>query len=360
MKKYLGFVLFLLAFHSAFAQKNPTYYSFKGHYGFIIAHSQELKSISQTNPFGVQLEYSRLKISDKAWKTCYCYGRTGLSFAYFNYNNPDVLGSSYNLIYFVEPYFTYKGPLKFSLRGSIGATYLNKKFDEVTNPDNLLFSSHLSFYLALSLNLNYHLNNKYAINLSANYNHISNGGQKQPNKGMNFPTLSLGVDRLIDYEPLQPKPSELKDHNESRKYYVGSFLSLRSSSREAEATNHLLIGALGGVLQPLSVINGVNGGVELWYDYSDEAIAERDGLDDSAFSSAINLGHHFKVGNFYFLQQFGIYTTRPKNIQPRWLYQRYSLWYSFGKSKRWTIGGSMIAYGKVADHMDGRLMYVIN
>lgn len=360
MKKYVGFVLFLLTFHFTYGQKNPNFYGVKKHYGFIISHSKEVKPISQTNPYGFQLEYSWLKTSDEAWKACYCYGRTGFSFAYFNYANPRVLGSSYNLLYFVEPYFTYKGPLKFSLRGSIGATYLDKKFDAITNSENLFFSSHFSFYLALSLNLNYHLNEKYAINLSANYNHISNGGQKQPNKGMNFPTVSIGVDRLIGFEALKPKPEELRDHDKSTKYYLGSFFSLRSSSREAESSNHPLIGLLGGALQPLSVINGVNGGVELWYDYSDEKIAERDMLDDSAFSSAVTLGHHFSVGNFYFLQQFGAYITRPKNIQSRWLYQRYSFWYSIGKSKRWTIGGSLIAYGKIADHMDARLLYIIN
>ncbi len=360
MKQRVGTILFLLVFHFTIGQTNAKFYGLKSHYGFIIAHSEEVKPISQSNPYGLQLEYSWLKTSDKAWKTCYCYGRTGVSFAYFNHANPEVLGSSYNLLYFVEPYFAYKGPLKFSLRGSIGATYLDKTFDATTNPENLLFSSHVSFYLALSLNLNYHLNEKYAINLSANYNHISNGGQKQPNKGMNFPTLSIGVDRLVDFETLKPKPNELRNHDTSLKYYVGSFSSLRSSGLESGSSNHLLVGLLGGALQPLSVINGVNAGAELWYDYADEAIAERDNLEDSAFSSAVTLGHHFSVGNFYFLQQFGVYVTRPTNIQSRWLYQRYSLWYSFGKSKRWTIGGSLIAYGKIADHMDARLLYIIN
>lgn len=145
MNKYLGFVLFLLAGHLSFGQENPELYGLKTHYGFIIAHSEEVKPISQTNPYGVQLEYSWLNTSDKAWKTCYCYGRTGISFAYFNYVNK-VVGSSYNLNYFVEPYFSYKGPLKFSLRGSIGATYLDTTFDATINPENLFFSSHFSFY----------------------------------------------------------------------------------------------------------------------------------------------------------------------------------------------------------------------
>ncbi|GAA4276402.1 hypothetical protein GCM10022259_11260 [Aquimarina mytili] len=341
----------------SYCQTVSTFYGLKSHYGFIIAHTPDLEPISQTNPYGFQIEMSKLRASDKAWKTCFCYGRTGFAFTYFNYANPSVLGNSYNLIYFVEPYFTYQGNFKLSLRGSIGATYLDTIFDEETNPNNVLFSTPFSFYLALSLNLNYHINDKYAINVSANYNHISNGGQKQPNKGMNFPTLSIGVDRIIDNLKLKPKPSELKQYSRSWGYYLGSFASLRSSDREAESSNHPLIGIMGGALKPLSGINGFNLGVELWYDWSDEKIAQRQAISDSAFSSALTAGHHFSVGNFYFLQQFGIYVTRPRNIQNNWLYQRYSFWYQI--ANRWTIGASLIAYGRVADHMDGRLIYII-
>ncbi len=357
MYKALGFLVMLNLCNTIHAQTISKYYGIKSHYGFIIAHTPDLKPISTTNPYGLQVEISSLKTSDKAWKTCFCYGRTGFSFAYFNYANPDVLGNSYNLNYFVEPYFTYKGPLKFSLRGSIGATYLDTIFDEESNPENVLFSTHLSFYLALSLNLNYHFNNKYAVNLSANYNHISNGGQKQPNKGMNFPTFSIGFDKIIDDIPLKPKPDKLKQYSRAWNYYAGSFASLRSADRDAESTNHPLIGVMGGALKPLSAINGFNLGTELWYDWSDRKQVRQRALDDSSFSSAITAGHHFLVGDFYFLQQFGVYLTRPKNIQPNWLYQRYSFWY--GITKRWTIGASLIAYGRRADHMDGRLIYIL-
>ena len=114
---------------------------------------------------------------------------------------------------------------------------------------------------------------------------------------------------------------------------------------------------MGGALKPLSGINGYNLGAELWYDWSDQKQVENQGLSDSSFSSAVTLGHHFMVGNFYFLQQFGIYVTRPKNIQSNWMYQRYSFWYRI--ANRWTIGASLIAYGRRADHMDGRLIYII-
>ncbi len=353
----IGFLITLHLCTIVYAQTTAKYYGLKSHYGFIVAHTPDLEPISQTNPYGFQIEMSKLRTSDKAWKTCFCYGRSGFAFSYFNYANPNILGSSYNLIYFVEPYFTYQGPLKFSLRGSIGATYLDTIFDEETNPENVLFSTNLSFYLALSLNLNYHISDKYAINLSANYNHISNGGQKQPNKGMNFPTLSIGFDKIIDNVPLKPKPHELKQYSRAWSYYLGSFASLRSADRDAESTNHPLIGVLGGALKPLSAINGFNLGAEFWYDWSDEKITKVQEFNDSSFSSAATIGHHFTVGNFYFLQQFGLYITRPKNIQSNWMYQRYSFWYRI--KNNWTIGASLIAYGRRADHMDGRLIYII-
>ncbi|WP_282079313.1 acyloxyacyl hydrolase [Aquimarina algiphila] len=357
MYRIIGLLVFFCLSQVLFAQVNSKFYGVKSHYGFIIAHTPDLKPISQTNPYGFQIEMSKLRTSDKAWKTCFCYGRSGFSFAYFNYANPEVLGNSYNLNYFVEPYFIYRGPLKLSLRGSIGATYLDTIFDEESNPDNVLFSTNFSFYLALSLTLNYHINDKYAINLSGNYNHISNGGQKQPNKGMNFPTLSIGVDRIIDYTSPQPKPAELKQFSRSWSYYLGAFASLRSADREAESTNHPLFGISAGALKPLSGINGFNLGTEFWYDWSDRKQVQQRQLDDSSFSSAVTAGHHFSVGNFYFLQQFGFYITRPRNIQDNWMYQRYSLWYRI--ANRWTIGASLIAYGRTADHMDGRLIYII-
>jgi len=174
---------------------------------------------------------------------------------------------------------------------------------------------------------------------------------------MNFPTLSIGVDKIIDNTTLKPKPPEIRSHNRSWKFYMGSFVSVRSSDREAEASNHPLIGVLGGALKPLSRINGLNLGTELWYDWSDQKIAQQRGINDNAFSSSVTGGHHFSVGNFYFLQQFGVYITRPKNIQENWLYQRYSFWYRI--TNHWTIGASLITYGRVADHMDGRLIYIV-
>ena len=106
-------------------------------YGYIIPHSEELKEISSSAPWGLTADVSKLLYSDKSWSNCHCYSKLGLSFAYYNYSNPAELGNSYNLIVFAEPFLGYKKNVHTTLRAGMGATYLNQVYDEVTNPSNL-------------------------------------------------------------------------------------------------------------------------------------------------------------------------------------------------------------------------------
>jgi hypothetical protein len=43
-------------------------------------------------------------------------------------------------------------------------------------------------FLEVGLGLWIRVNDKWSINPSVNYQHISNGGMRQPNKGLNWPT----------------------------------------------------------------------------------------------------------------------------------------------------------------------------
>ncbi|MEM9337818.1 MAG: acyloxyacyl hydrolase [Bacteroidota bacterium] len=327
----------------------------KSHYGSIIPHSEELKEISESNPFGFQGEIGWLKTEDEAWKTCNCYGKTGVSFAFFNYKNPSQLGRSYNFLYFAEPYLLYRGKSKLSLRSAVGVSYLDRVFDSESNPENLFFSAPLSFFLSLNLTYNLHISDDFVLNTSINYNHISNGGQRQPNKGMNFPTISIGLDRVINYRVLEKKPDELKVYNPSIQFYTTLFSSLRSADEASESSSHLRIGIMGGVIKPLSRVSRLTAGVEIGHDDSYRVNIDRRGLEESSVVSALLLGHQFMFGRVSFFTQFGAYLSRPKTLQEEWVYQNYVL--SYNVSDHWALGTGLIAYGNVADHMDFRLIW---
>lgn len=180
-------------------QENDTlrhsyYIGVKAQGGFIIPHSTEIINVSGSRPVGLQFDVSRINRTVRAWNKCNCYSLVGLSLLYVNYQNPEVLGSSYNLGAYMEPLLTYKPRLNFRFRTGAGLTYLTDVYHATDNPTNLFFSSSLSGFLMVGFSAHYRIGSHWNANLGLHYNHISNGGLQQPNKGMNFPTLNFGME----------------------------------------------------------------------------------------------------------------------------------------------------------------------
>ena len=115
-------------------------------------------------------------------------GSAGIQAGYLNFQNPDVLGSAFELTFFAEPIITHRRNFMFSIRGGTGISYHTKYYDKLENPSNLFFSTRFAFPLFIGARFKYRIADHTYITLSGCYNHISNGGFKQPNKGMNFPT----------------------------------------------------------------------------------------------------------------------------------------------------------------------------
>jgi hypothetical protein len=335
--------------------KSPLYIGGKVHYGFIIPHAEDLKAVSEANIWGFQLDISKLGVSPKAWSNCNCYSRLGFSFDFFDYRNPDILGHSYSLAFFFEPYFNFKSRSRLSLRAGLGLTYLDKVYNEISNPENLFYSSKISGLLLLNLSYNYVIKDQYQLNFALNYNHISNAGAKMPNKGMNFPTVSLGLDYII-------RPRELKSQEKSAGLgdkkvlkFSRMFWSLRSIDEDSmyERTNHLMIGLEAGMIKSLSNINGLLGGIEFSYDGSFQELSDRMEENYSPFVVSLHFGHAFVIGRITFTQQMAWYVYRPFPSVSESFFQRYGIYYRIGKIIN--VGFSLKAHGHVAEHMDMRI-----
>ncbi|MGC9375534.1 MAG: acyloxyacyl hydrolase [Bacteroidales bacterium] len=177
-------------------EKNPVSIAIKPQYGFILPHSSKVEHLTHTNPFGVELEYAWIMLQDENWQQCNCYSKMGASFLYVNYANPDIVGSSYNLIGFAEPFLFRTHQFLLTTRMGVGISVLDKIYDEHQNPDNPFFSTHISFIVHVDANGYYKLTEKLKLLWFAKYCHISNGGIKDPNYGMNFSTFGLGLNYL--------------------------------------------------------------------------------------------------------------------------------------------------------------------
>ncbi|MFD2203148.1 acyloxyacyl hydrolase [Shivajiella indica] len=342
MKKILFLIPFFMLQCCLFGQ-NIKRLGLEGSYGFIIPHSRELKPLSQTNPLGINLHYQNLNSSLKNWKNCNCFHYMGLQISYHNFGNPEVLGSATSLTGTFEPIIWQKNKWTFSLLSGLGLSYLNRIYDEVSNPENVFFSSHLSFLIYLTPKIEYSLTQDWGLNASISYNHISNGGQSQPNKGINYPMGSLG---LVRYFQRKIFPIYEKDKiSRNWMYYFESGFSTREGKDGREPN----ISVVFGTIKPLSSINGIGGGLELNKDFSLEVNENR----IEALIPAPYIAHHFIFGKIDFSQRMAFYTHKPMGYNDYVLYQRYVLGYKL--LNHLTLGIGLKAHGHIAEHMDLRI-----
>lgn len=347
------FILALLLLHfwlHVYAQKSSYYkMGIETQAGFIIAHSSDLIPVSQSNPIGIKFSYDRIRLDKEKWETCNCFHYLGLHLSHYNFNNPEVLGSATTVSGSFEPILWKNNHFQLTLYSGLGLSYLSSVYDEETNPTNSFFSAPVSFLLFVSPRFLWHFQENLSFNLSMNYNHISNGGQRQPNHGMNFPMIGIGlsyIPRTIHFPKYKPTPAQ-----PGWNVYLEGFGTLRENPSGDGRLPALGI-SLGSYYRTGN-ITGLGGGLESGWDRS---IIETS-KTQTALTHAVYFAHHLLFGRFDFNQRMALYLHKPQIYQPdKSFYQRYSLTYQVTDHLK--LGTSLKAHGHVAENIEFRMGYV--
>jgi len=355
---YIFFFLFIFCItQEALAQegqpRSPWNVGASGHYGYIIPHSKAIRQVANSNPRGVQVDVSKHLTSQKVWDQCKCYPKVGGSFTYFNYDNPKILGSSWNLIAFIEPFITHKYKVNPSFRMGAGISYLNNIYDPVTNPDNLFYSSPISFIILASVNVNFRLSEQWNLNVGGSFNHISNGRMKQPNKGINFPTIKLGANYYFT-------PTVFPDRKSGKtldeifpdkwQYNLAFFKGLKEV--EERGKKYTVLGAAGTVGRILTRVNSLHTGIEWLYDNSIKERNQRAGekVGEPAVWAYL-LGHELMMGRFSFTQTLGFYINKPFPTHSD-MFHRWGLYYK--PKDIFYFGVNLKVHKRTADFLEFR------
>lgn len=332
---------------------NPVVIGVRSQLASVIIHSRDLRPMENTYPFGFGIDIKKRYNSRKTWESCNCYPMMGFSFTYWDFNNPNILGKGFSTLFFVEPFFGFKRKVNLSMRAGFGIAYLSKPYDEITNPDNLSYSTKLGFPLLLSLNLNYQVKPKLNINAGVYYNHISNGGVKYPNKGINYPSVTLGLDYYLKPAILKKYPEmDWKQDSSDRMRHDVMLLMAMTSIDPNETARYAVLGAAYNFSYRIARISALNAGFEWILDASLQRKLERENDDSDYQRGGILLGHEFLLGHFTFSQQLGVYIYNPSQRGDP-VYQRYGLNYYI--KKKLIIGFNLKAHRQVADFMDFRI-----
>lgn len=164
----------------------------RAHYGFVLIHSYALDPVRHPFPWGAKWTLANNSSGNALGIfAIVTRGRVLAHVLGLRQRNPRIWPTA---MWYVEPVFLTKHRLNFSMRLSSGLSYRTNPYDSVTNPNNLAYSLRINVPAAVGPALHFRLNPHWNLRLGANFNHVSNGGLALPNKGINYPTMSLGAD----------------------------------------------------------------------------------------------------------------------------------------------------------------------
>lgn len=329
------------------------------HYGFIIPHSKDIAQVSKSSPYGLELNLQWLFSDEKHTRSSGVVAKRGILAYYLNYDNPDVLGYCVGLAPYVEPLIRPDRRLFGSFQMGLGLAYTSKVYDEQRNPTNLFFSTPVSFLVFTNAYLNFRASAHWELSVGFNYNHISNGGMKTPNKGMNFPTYNAGAAYNFRPRPMV-RPVKTDDWKRQSRFYryvqaVGSIKTAEATNDFPENKSRWLLGAIGVAGWRIGRMSALAAGAELIHDGWTRENLDRVGDDTNAWKGGFLAGHELIVGKVRFTTHMGIYAYNPSR-QTDLLYQRYGLFYRFGQHLQ--VGSTLKAHRHVADVFDLRAGWI--
>lgn len=349
---YLVAVSFLPISAQTSSNATPFAVGLRGHYGFIIPHSEAIQDQADSNPWGIELDASVHLVGEKTWARFASFPRVGVTLSYVNFDNPEVIGSSISLATYFEPTLAIRNRLNFSFRMGTGITYLTQPFHPETNPENQFYSSHISFILMANVMANYRISPYLQARAGVFYNHISNGGIKQPNKGINFPTASIGLEYLINPYDFKARPkTDWRTLHTDRFRVKTAFFGTAKTLNNEDSRRYAIVGLTGYGSYIIGRMSALTAGVEWVADFAQRQRLRNQSLDNDFNKGSFNIGHELLLGKFTFSQQLGFYWYRDTFDKP-FYFQRYGLEYAI--NSKYFVGFNLKAHGDIADFLDFR------
>ncbi len=353
--------LHLVFFRKGVAQNpevnpNPVLLSAQVYRGFIIPHSRELINVSRTQPRGVALNLQWVEARPERTAHTGVVAKRGFALYYSDFDNPDVLGRSVAAAAYVQPMFWAERRLYASLQTGLGMAYVSRVYDAATNPTNLFFSSPINLLAVLNVYAHYRVKPRWEVSLGFHYNHISNGGMRLPNKGMNFPTWGTGLAYALRPGVVQRAPRSSAWKAAPRHFAwmqaVGSAKTVLADGSFARGEVQWLWGAAAAVGRRVGRLSALSIAMEWIHDGWKRARLDLQGNDGSAWLGGLLVGHELVAGKVCFSVQVGPYVFhQARETDP--VYQRYGLFYAVGN--RLLVGSTLKAHRHVADVFDVRL-----
>jgi hypothetical protein len=359
-RTYICFFFFFLPPLLLISQDVITYQDAYHHYGIkhyngaVFAHSEAVQNTAGSRPWAIELEYSKRHTSSDVWNTCRCYPSTGWLLAYKNYDNV-VLGHGIHLAYYVQYHVLSDKRISPIIRGTAGLEYNTNPHDEVHNPENRSYSMHVNSSLQIALGAYFKINDNLFSDVVFAFNHISNGGARAPNKGINWPSAGIGLYYSPDFAPLKNRTDSIPVQTCTNKWIARLNTNLTAKSKTYDEKEiHLIGGAEILTGRRMSNLSNVLGGLEWNHSGLHTRSIEYYNLSANPNIMSVFAGHEFVMGKFRFSQKLGFYVFNQMDNDNIW-YHKWGLRYKHKTNM--LVGVEVKVHKHVADYTSFTLGY---
>ncbi len=310
--------------------------------GFVWAHKKEIDNL-KAPIYGSSIDIRVKTANRKYWHRKFHQPFWGVRLYYAYLGNPDITGSVYGILPYIELPVIKKQKWQWNLRGSTGLGYVTKPFNSTNNPKNGTVGSFVNANMGAHGVISIFLTNQTELTLMGGITHFSNGNIKLPNLGLNLPDATIGLAHYIKnthVERTEPKKFEDSKHEYSLIALGGSKnINHLFSTRVIPVSIQLRYG------YSVSSTSKLGGGVDFFYDEGNlfsEQRKEREGFAN-AFETGIKASYELKISRLSFMCDLGAYVYN-KNKSKRAIYQQVGL--------KWQASENIFLYSILKAHFD--------
>jgi len=263
------------------------------------------------------IAFSWQRQTKKTWASYYGYPKFGMAVVLGDFGNSNELGNVVGLM--PEMIFTIRKTRKIPIHLTLGwgYGYWTKKYDAITNPNNMAIGSSITNMAFFSATMPISLSEQIRMNLGISTTHFSNGHYRMPNNGINIPSVVVGIN--FGNDTIQPKPESEKFIFSKWQYLfqAGSGLhDFGDGSKPIGGPLYPVYAFTSGITRQINHSGKIHTGLYVnyytdFYDYVMEKQLFRGKETSYALTGSIYLGYEFIFGKFSMMVESGWYVWNP-------------------------------------------------
>jgi hypothetical protein len=326
------------------------------HYGAFMDQQAKLQYVEDGRPFLGEIDLLSQTTGKRPWQQLSGYPQFGLAFLYGKSGANVYIGHLAALLPFVDFHLLHGRIATTNLRLAVGPAWVEKEFNPETDYQNLVIGSHLNACIELMLSTDIRLFPRTALDLGLSFVHVSNGGFKLPNLGLNIPSLTAGL-RYDLFQEQRRRNRPLPPAKKKVHYSLYSFVAGKQSIALESAVYLVNIFNL-EALKDLSATSRLGGGINMTLDranaheiYGSPTYAWNRG--PSHWQAALYVAYEYVLGDLSFPLQVGYYLYN--NYLVNSIYQAVGVKYKF--AEHWSTGFALKAHLGNGDFLQWGLGY---